>query len=266
MKRSINPESLSFHFSSVKKLPDDELVAAPLGKGVVYKIERSDDWVEMSEGLTEKMNINRLQSYGKSIYACTNKGLFLNDDGIWKQAGLSVGCYQIREFGGIAMAGTACGLWVREHKEWRAMMRTDVVVYDFMYFPQYVVLATNEGLSILDRFTQSWIHENHGFAVTSLAVHRGAVVGATEQGHLIVGNRRGGFDRFRIANAFIFSVVPRGAELFACTDRGLYRFGSIGERTALLALKLGCQVTDVDADEEHYYLATLFEGVLRAPR
>jgi hypothetical protein len=261
MHTSANPGGLSFHFSSVKRLSESELVAAPLGKGIVYKRERSEEWIEMSEGLSEQTHINRLQVYDEQLYACSNKGLYLIMDGQWKAADLSIGCYQYKEYGAVGLAATVCGLWYTEGSEWRLMMRSDVTVYDFLYLPQYVVLATNEGVSILDRMTTSWMNFKLDTSITSLAVHRGTIIGATEHGELLCGNRKGGFDRFRIANIFIFSIASRGREVFACTDRGLYRVSMIGNRISLIALKVGCQVTDVDVDDRHYYMATLFEGI-----
>ncbi|MFC4597899.1 hypothetical protein [Cohnella hongkongensis] len=261
MRISTNPGELAFHFSSVKRLSDDELVAAPLGKGIVYKKEAAEEWVELSDGLTEQTHINRLQVYEDRLYACANKGLFACEEGTWSPAGLSLGCYQYRRFGAVGLAATVCGLWYTEGEEWRMMMRSDVTVYDFLYLPHYVVLGTNEGVSILDRLTTSWIHCKLDTAVTSLAVHRGVIIGATEHGELLIGNQRGGFDRYRMSGAFIFSIVDRGSEIFACTDRGLYRVGTIGGRVSLMALKIGCQVTDVDADDRRYYMATLFEGI-----
>jgi len=149
MNLSTNPGGLAFHFSSVKRLSDDELVAAPLGQGIVYKKEMTENWVEINEGLTDKTHINRLQVYEDQLYACSNKGLFMCNEGKWSPAGISIGCYQYREYGEIEIAGTVCGLWYAEDVEWRLMMRSDVTVYDFLYLPQYVVLGTNEGLAIL---------------------------------------------------------------------------------------------------------------------
>jgi len=261
MHISTNPGERAFHFSSVKKLSDDELAAAPLGKGIVYKKGSADEWVEISDGLTDQIHINRLQAYEERLYACSNKGLYACREGEWSPEGLALGCYQYKQFGKIGMAATVCGLWYSEDGEWRMMMRSDATVYDFLYLPQYVALGTHEGVSLLDRLTLSWIECKLDTAVTCLAVHRGTLIGATEHGELLVGNRRGGFDRYRMANSFIFSIVTRGQEVFACTDRGLYRVDSIGGRISLMALKIGCQVTDVDADDQHFYMATLFEGI-----
>lgn len=261
MQTSQNQGGLVFHFSSVKRLSADSLVAAPLGQGIVHRTRAMEEWEEINEGLPEQTHINRLQVYEDRLFTCSNKGLFRRGDRSWQPTELCIGCYQYKEFGEVGLAGTSCGLWYTEGSEWRLMMRSDVIVYDFLYLPQYIVLGTHEGLSILDRFTNSWMNYKTGSAITSLSVHKGRIIGATEHGELLVGNKRGAFEKYRMGNTFMFSVVTKGSELFACTDRGLYRIGSIREQIGLFALKLGCQVTDVDADSTHLYMATLFEGV-----
>ncbi len=266
MQISTNPGGLVFHFSSVKRLSSDELVAAPLGQGIVHKKHITDEWVEINEGLPAQTHINRLHVYDDQLYACSDKGLFYCTDETWSLTELLLGCYQYKEFGEVGLAGTTSGLWFTEGRGWHLMMRSDVIVYDFLYLPQYVVLATNEGLSILDRLTTTWMNYKYGSAVTSLAVHRGRVIGATEHGELMVGNGQGGFDRYRMGKTFVFSVVTRDNEVFACTDRGLYRISHIRDQLSLMALKIGCQVTDVDMDDTHLYIATLFEGVQRIER
>ncbi|WP_256757518.1 hypothetical protein [Cohnella sp. WQ 127256] len=266
MQISTNPGGLVFHFSSIKRLSSDVLVAAPLGQGIVHKKQLSDEWVENNEGLPDRTHINRLQVYEDQLYACSNKGLFSCKDEQWSTTELAVSCYQYKKYNEVGVAGTSCGLWYTEGAEWNLMMRSDVIVYDFLYLPQYVVLGTNEGLSILDRLTTSWMHFKIGSSVTSLAVHHGRIIGATEHGELFVGNQRGKFERYLIGKMFIFSIVTRGNEVFACTDRGLYRLSYIGNQISLMALKIGCQVTDVDMDDRFFYIATLFDGVQQLNR
>lgn len=268
MTTSNKPDELAFHFSSVKRLPSEALVAAPLGQGIVHKNKPSDEWEKINEGLPEDTHINRLQVCDDRLYACSDKGLFACTDRKWMSTALCVSCYQYKEFGPVGLAGTSCGLWFKENRDeqWHLMMRSDVIVYDFLYLPQYVILGTDQGLSILDRLTTTWMNCRYGSAVTSLAVFKGGIVGATEHGELLVGNKRGAFERYRMGSTYVFSIVTKNDEVFACTDRGLYRLSRIGGTIALMAVKLGCQVTDVDTDGEHLYLATLFEGVKRVNR
>jgi len=266
MPISTNPEGLVLHFSSVKSLSSDVLVAAPLGQGIVHKKQITDDWTGINEGLPEHSHINRLQVYDDQLYACSNNGLFLYSDEKWHSTELCASCYQYKEFGEIGIASTSCGLWYNEDDEWHSMMRSDIIVYDFLYLPQYVILGTNVGLSILDRLTLTWMNFKYGSAVTSLALYHGRIIGATEHGELLIGNQRGAFERYRMGNTFTFAIVNRNNQVFACTDRGLYRISHIGNQISLMALKIGCQVTDVDMNEHYLYIATLFEGVQRIAR
>lgn len=261
MQRSDNANELAFHYSSVKRVGAERLVAAPLGRRPVLRDHVSKPWESVSDGLPETVHVNRLQATETTAYACTDKGLFALDDRAWEQTGLCVGTFQYKGYGSIGLAGTVNGLWYSEGDRWRIMMRADAIVYDFLYLPQFVVLGTHEGLSIYDRMTSGWMHYHYQAAVTSLATHGRRIVGATEKGELLASNASGGFERYRMGNMFIFSVVTKGDAVFVCADRGLYRLSSIRGRPSLMAVKLGLQVTDVDADESRLYLATLFDGV-----
>lgn len=261
MQRSDNANELAFHYSSVKRVGGERLVAAPLGRGPVLRDRASKPWEPIGDGLPESVRVNRLQASDATAYACTDKGLFALGDRAWEQTGLCVGTFQYKGYGSIGLAGTVSGLWYSEGDQWRVMMRADAIVYDFLYLPQFVVLGTHEGLSIYDRMTSGWMKDNDRSAVTSLATYGRLIVGATEKGELLVSNARGGFERFRMGSMFVFSVVTKGDSVFVCTDRGLYRLSSIRGRPSLMAVKLGLQVTDVDADESRLYLATLFDGV-----
>ncbi|MFD0670203.1 hypothetical protein [Cohnella sp. GCM10027633] len=261
MNRSDNANELAFHYSSVKLVHDDKLVAAPLGRGIELRDSSYQPWEPANDGLPELFHVNRLQSNGGHVFACTDKGLYRLEDREWETTGLFISTFQYRQYGTIALAGTSNGLWFSEGDDWRMMMRADAVVYDFLYLPQFVVLGTHEGLAILDRLTSSWMRYNYGAAVTSLAIHRDSIIGATEKGELLVSNSRGGFERYRMGNMFVFSIVSKGDAIYACTDRGLYRVVSVGGRPTLMAVKLGIQVTDVDTDGSRLYMATLFDGV-----
>jgi ligand-binding sensor domain-containing protein len=265
MKLSTNSGGLVFHFSSIKRL-SSELVAAPLGQGIVHKKQLTDEWVEINEGLPEETHINRLQVHVDQLFACSNKGLYYCNEGTWIPTDLAFACYQYKEYGKIGLAGTSNGLWYTEGQGWNLMMRSDVTVYDFLYLPQFIVLATNEGLSILDRLTSTWMNYRYNSAITSLAVANGIILGVTEHGHLLMGNKRGDFECYRMGNRFIFSVVTLEDQVYVCTDSGLYRISQFRNNLTMVAVKLGCQVTDVDGDDSYLYLATLFEGVQRIER
>lgn len=261
MSLSDEMNEISFHYSSVKLVGGERLVAAPLGRGIELRDRLSQSWEAVNDGLPESVHVNRLQSHNDQVFACTDKGLFRLDDRHWQATGLCVSTFQYRQYGTIGLAGTVSGLWVSEGEEWRVMMRADTVVYDFLYLPQFVILSTHEGLAIYDRLTSGWMKYNYNTAVTSIAVYRRTIIGTTEKGELLVSNARGGFERYRMGGMFIFSIVPKEDAVYACTDRGLYRISRIGRRISLMAVKLGMQVTDIDCSGEQLYMATLFDGV-----
>ncbi len=261
MALSEDLNEISFHYSSVKLIGGERLVAAPLGRGIELKDSLTSSWETANEGLPEPVHVNRLQSHNDRVFACTNQGLYRLDDRHWTATGLCVGTFQYRRYGTIEMAGTVSGLWFSEGEEWRVMMRADMVVYDFLYLPQFVILCTHEGLAIFDRLTSGWMRYNGRAAVTSIAVYHRTIVGATEKGELLVGNAGGGFERYRMGGMFIFSIVAKDDSVYACTDRGLYRVSRVGNRISLMAVKIGMQVTDIYCCGEQLYLATLFDGI-----
>ncbi|MFC5700087.1 hypothetical protein ACFPVX_02225 [Cohnella faecalis] len=251
---------LAFHFSTVKLLSPDSMLAVPLGQGIMHKAPESE-WVQLDEGLPDDTHVNRLQVYGEDIYACTNQGLFKREENWWTPGGLGAFCYQFKQVGRVSLAGTSNGLWCKDGNEWRALSCSGRVVYDFLYLPHFIVIGMDLGLSIYDRLAQAWMNFRLNVAVTSLIVSQGVIMGATEKGELLIGNRKGGFERYKFGSLFVFNVVNAGNESFACTDKGLYRISRFRNAPRLMAVKLGCQVTDVDSDGESLYIATLFQGV-----
>jgi hypothetical protein len=106
-----------------------------------------------------------------------------------------------------------------------------------------------------------WAHFELQTGVTSLAVFRGHVVGSGDKGELLIGDKKGKFNRIRFGKTVIFSVLSKGNDIFVCTDRGLFKLGYICNQVTLLSVKLGCPVTDVDVSGDNLILATLFEGI-----
>ena len=253
----------SLHFSSVKLLGDDTVVAAPLGRGI--KRKRGDGpWERMDEGLPADTHVNRLQVDDRTVFACADADLFEYDGAVWRSAGLGTACLQYRSFAGWRYAATTGGIRFATPDnplQWQPMTSSRSVVYDFLILPEFIVLGTDKGLSIYDRYTQRWMHYRIGAAVTSLAVFWGVLVGVTDRGELLVGNGSGGFDSYRIGKLFLFALSAKGEDVFACADQGLYRLNRLGARCCLSAVKLGCQVTDADTDGNSIYMATLFEGI-----
>lgn len=264
VERSHNEEShdFLFHFSSIKIVSDDVLVAAPMGKGVFMK-RKEGEWEGLCGGLPDGAHVNRLIVQDARLFACTNKGLFEYDhgNGLWHDSELAVGCYQYKEIGGRAWAATPYGLWSKQSASWHKMAYSHAMVYDFQLFPEFVVLAVDFGLAIYDRLVGSWAEFSVGQAVTGLGLYQGHILGVTEDGALLHGNKQGKFEQIRFANLFLFSIVTKGPEVYVCSDRGLFRIGYIRNRITLLSVRLGYPVTDIDCSSDSLYMATLFQGI-----
>jgi hypothetical protein len=255
-------EPFLFHFSAVKVFEDESVITTPLGQGI-WRKDRAGKWEQINDGLASGTLINRLQVCGNCLYACTNEGLFrfCKERVCWQDTDLALMCYQIQQFGAVQWAATQYGLWTNAGGEWEAASHSQSVVYDFLYLPQFIVLALDYGVSVYDRYMGEWEEYALQTAVTSLAVYHGFLLGTTEKGELLVGNKRGSFEKVGFRHLFIFSVVAHGREVYACTDRGLYRFGIVKDRMVLRSMKTGFPVTDIDFDDKSVYMATLFQGI-----
>ena|GEM_PF-472001 len=256
---------LLFHFTSVKALDAQTLVAAPMGQGVMRK-SGDGAWQSLEAGWPEETHVNRLHLEGGDVYASTNKGLWVFKDERWELTPLAISCYQYRQIGRLSLAATAYGMWTHTGGEWHRSAYGDSIVYDFLYLPQFIVLALHRGIAIYDRLTDSWMDYAMEEAVTSLAIHEGRVLAVTESGKLLESNRRGGFERIRFDHLFLFSVVMHGRSSYLCSNRGLYRISRLGGRLTIRSVKLGCPVTDVDLVGDSLFMATMFEGVLEVQR
>jgi len=254
-----------FHFSSIKIYQEHTLFAAIMGKGIVRK-HLLGDWENICEGLPLDIHINRLHIRYEHIFACTNKGLFRFANECWNETELTFSCYQYKDTGAHGMAATSYGLWYKDSGCWKKAAYSHNVVYDFLYFPQYIILALDCGIAVYDRYVSKWAEFQLDTAVTSLAIYEGHVIGTTEHGELLYGDKKGSFEKVRFENMFLFSVIRKNREVFACTDRGLYKLTYIQGRITLFAIKLGFPVTDIDANNDSLYLATLFEGVHKMER
>ncbi|MBB3113642.1 ligand-binding sensor domain-containing protein [Paenibacillus phyllosphaerae] len=253
-------QSRPVHFSSVKVQADRSLFAASPGKGIFHK-EEHGEWNAISEGLPKEATVNRLQVIDGKLFACTSKGLFRLHKQRWQDTEVPHGCYQYKEEWGYSFAATQQGLVYRTGDVWKISAYESNTVYDFLFTPQYLYIGLDHGVGMYDRMTDRWANFNLGVGVTSLAADREHLVGASERGELIVSNGKGGFETIRFGDMFIFSVVTRLPHVYACTDKGLFRLGRLGDRLTLFSLKPGVPVTDVDWHGTELYMATLSKGI-----
>lgn len=250
-----------FPFSSVKAGPDS-LFAASVGYGV-YEISQDGRWEKLADGLADHVSVNRLQLQEDMLLACTNEGLFQFEGDEWTNTGLSYPCYQYRMLGNVGYAATDYGLWSQTGGRWEQSACPDKRVYDFFNMPQYLIIGHESGISMYDRFMDEWAEFELKRTVTSLAIFKGHLLGASDKGELLVGDKQGRFDRIRFGNHFIFSLVTKGSSVFVCTDHGLFRLSYIREQIVLLSVKPGIPVTDmdIDADSGNLHVATIFQGI-----
>lgn len=250
---------LLFPFSSVKAGPDCLYAATPLNG--IYEIDEEGSWEKLENGMPDEAAVNRLQLQHDLLHACTAKGLYEWDGDAWHNEGLTVPCYQYRKIGGTSYAATEYGLWCRTGMRWELIACDGKKVYDFINLPQYLILAHDSGLSLYDRFMDDWAHFELQASVTSLAVFRGHLIGTSDSGELLVGDKKGAFERIRFGKTFVYSVLARGNSLYACTDRGLYRLVYMAGQVTLLSVQLGYPVTDADLQGGQLHMATLFQGI-----
>jgi hypothetical protein len=253
-------KSRPIHFSSVRVQSDRSVIAASPGKGVFHKSEQGQ-WNGLSKGLPQSANINRLQLVNDSVYACTNKGLYQLEQQEWRFAEIDQPCYQYKEEWGYGFAATASGLLYRSSDKWNKSAYESSIVYDFLFTPQYLYIGLDQGIGMYDRMTDRWASFQLEYGVTSLAASRDLLLGANEQGELVVSNGEGGFSTIKFGDIFIFSVVAKHAQVYICTDKGLYRVSRLTERLTLFSVKPGVPVTDIDWLGRELYMATLSKGI-----
>jgi len=250
---------LLFPFSSIKA-GSDCLFAASVGHGV-YQIDDAGCWGKMDEGLPDLTNVNRLQLQHELLHACTSNGLYEWVSDKWANDGLTIPCYQFRKIGGTSYVATDDGLWSKTGAKWEQVACEGKRVYDFMNLPQYLIIAHDSGISLYDRFMDDWAHFELEESVTSLTVFRGHLIGTNDKGQLLIGDKKGKFNRISFGKKFMFSVISKGNVIYVCSDRGLYQLAYIHNQVTLLSIKLGYPVTDVDIQGDNLYMATLFQGI-----
>lgn len=126
---------------------------------------------------------------------------------------------------------------------------------------QYLIAACDRGIAVYDRLTGGWMEYPLRSAATCVSVYRGRLIGVSECGGLILGNKRGGFGLCRFSGLFVIGLIPKGRDVYVCTDRGLFRFALLRDNITLLPVRLGFPVADADWVGDTIVVATLFRGI-----
>jgi ligand-binding sensor domain-containing protein len=262
---SITGDLISDHYCTVLICPSSNLYASTL-EGIVVKRTHTGEVVKLLEGWQMGLTVHRLKMYDQTLYACTNQGLFLYQEGAWTSTSIKSACYQVKEHHSFGFAATEDGLWAGASLEWEREALAGLKVYDFLSLPNYIVIAHEKGMSYYDRYMGTWADIYRDQAVTCLAAFHNHLVGTNDLGQLIIGNKKGGLDAYTFGNLHMMGVTTKEHDVFVCTDRGLFRLGFLGGSIQLLSVINGPMVTDVDQDYIHIYVATMFDGIQTIPR
>lgn len=254
---------LPLSFSSIVSCKA-QLYAASLG-GEIFLKEDGEAWqLIASPDNGDGITINRLTTNGAALFACTDMGLYALRGQEWEAEELSMPCYHYKADGNVRYAATAYGLFADNGSGWQPAAANDRKVYDLLNGPQFLVIAHETGFSIYDRMMDDWLSFNSGTGITSLTVCQGYLLGAAEDGRLLVGNKKGGYDLIRFPGMLLFSVIRRGMEIFACSDKGLFRVGIANGNPILFSMFCGGPVIDMDIAGNECFCATLYEGIRQA--
>ncbi len=253
-------ELLVSQYNSILVGPDSAVYAALVSKGIVKVVDSGLQELLLA-GWPEGTIVNRLQMYNNTLYACTDKGLYLYRNQEWKTTDIQIPCYQIRENAGFGFAATESGLWCGSGHHWKCSAFTNKVVYDFISLPHYLIVGLADGIFFYKRDSRDWGKLYEGHSVTSLAVFYNQLIATTTQGELIVGTSRDRFEALRFGEMYASHLIPKGNEVFLCTDKGLFRLGFINAEIQLLSVHNDCLVADVDIFNNKLYMATYFSGI-----
>lgn len=238
----------------------DIMFAAAFGKGVYCK-NRQGKWVHAEEGLPDGVIINRLQELEGSIYACTNMGMFYFDQDQWHLSEMKEPCYQVKKQGLFHAVATEHGLWCKLGTHWEQTAYPGRAVYDLFLSPQYYIIGTEKGISVYDRYTGTWAEFVLGVAVINLVVCKGRLLGVSKDGHIIMGDRKGGFQIVSFDDLIVYSLKSTMSEGYACTNRGLYLLDFMKEQIVLKSIVTGYPVTDMVVIGNRICLAALNRGL-----
>lgn len=254
-------ELSEYKFSTLVRSYEGYVYAGTFGQGVL-RMSLNGSWHVWSEGLPADLTIYRLQRMGTEIYAATEKGLFILKNNEWQPAGIEIPCYHIVDScSRFAMTGS--GLMYSNEGQWLPFAYPKESCYDFLMTPQFLFIALSSGIAYYDLFTGTWDKFAFRHAVTSLAVFHQSLIGVMADGSLVVGNKKGGFITTAFEEMFIYKLSTYQGNVFACSNKGLFKIIMLQDRLVLQSLGIHCAVTDIVFADKHMLIATLHKGILK---
>ncbi|CAN7412618.1 hypothetical protein LJR153_002663 [Paenibacillus sp. LjRoot153] len=252
-------ELLSLKFTTLTASLDGVLYAGTEGHGVV-QFSPLRSWESASEGLPAQVHVYRLDWVETQLFASTSHGLYHLEEEIWQQTSVTDPCYASIGWGDRFVL-TENGLLCGNDDEWLPLAFRGKKTYDLLVTPHFIFLGYEDGVACYDLFTGDWCSMPLHQAVTSLAVFNTKLVGTTERGGLVVGNKNGGFNQHRFEGMFLNRLVTHRGEVYVCANTGLYKLSEIRGNVILHALNAQAEVTDLLIWRDMMVISTRDSGI-----
>ena len=262
--------SLSFAYDAweivrgIKDASIEEVIASPYEEGIVYAASSKNLYRTENNGTTwdvvfstkgDGSRINFVMVEEKSVFVCTENGVFKSNDGIsnWKRIFKGVGdeennaLHIARSKDNLLYIGTEKGLfvsndkkrtWIKDYEgigntsvRWIAFLRNEIFIASLkgVYkssasgWKRVFITSTEEIVYDSDSTDTASIT---GKPVNSVLVNKNRVFLATDEGIFFSNNKGANWQRFQ-SNGLMSLKVKRlmyGENLFAATDNGLFIF------------------------------------------
>ncbi|OCT15546.1 hypothetical protein A8709_15840 [Paenibacillus pectinilyticus] len=250
---------LSLRFTTLTASSDGILYAGTEGHGVV-QFTPLRSWECASEGLPEGVHVSRLDWVEGQLFASTRLGLYRLEDDVWQQTSVTDSCYRAIGWGDRFVL-TENGLLCGNNEDWLPLAYRGKKTYDLLVTPHFIFLGYEDGVAFYDLFTGDWCTMPLPEAVTSLAVFNSMLIGTTESGSVVMGNKKGGFLQHRFEGMFINRLVPHRGSVYACADTGLYKLIEFRGSFMMQALNAQAEVTDLLIWRDMMVISTRESGI-----
>jgi hypothetical protein len=249
----------SMRFTTLTASYDGVLYAGTEDHGVV-QFSPLRSWESASEGLPAFTHVYRLDWVEDQLFASTSRGLYCLEDDIWQKTTVTDSCYRAVGWGDRFVL-TENGLLCGNEDEWLPLAYRGKKTYDLLVTPHFIFLGYEDGVAFYDLLTGDWCNMPLTQAVRSLAVYKSMLVGTTECGGLVVGNKKGGLHQHRFEGMFLNRLVAHRGEVYVCANTGLYKLVEFKGNIMLHALNAQAEVTDLLIWRDMMVISTRGSGI-----
>ncbi|NQX70228.1 hypothetical protein HQN90_29230 [Paenibacillus alba] len=252
-------DMLPLRFSTLAASNDGILFAGTWGAGV-YQYTALRSWESISQGLPEGILILRLDWVDAQLFASTNHGHFRLEDDVWQSTAMREPCYRTVSWGDrfvLTESGLKCG----SDGNWISVAYPGKNTFDLLVTPNFLFLGYEDGIAYYDVFMSEWLAIPIDHPVTSLAVYNQMLLGTTDDGGLIMGNKKGGFQQVWFEGKFIHRLVTHQGDVYACANTGIYKVSDFRGSICLRSMGIEASVTDFLIWNNMMFIATLDAGI-----